>query len=178
MSSNSEIIVLGGGCFWCLDAGFRLVDGVNYVVSGYAGGNAVDPSYDEVCTGSTGHAEVVKITYDSSKIVLEDILDIFWAIHDPTTKNRQGNDEGTQYRSIIIYYSDKDETIIRNSIDKVNKLWSKPVITEIQHNIKFYPAEDEHQNYFNKHPERAYCQVIVNPKLAKLREKFASRITT
>lgn len=176
MSSQNASIVLGGGCFWCLDAGFRLINGVSAVVSGYAGGQTPDPSYLEVSRGNTGHAEVVKIDFDESIISLADILDIFWAMHNPTTLNEQGHDKGTQYRSIILWKSEEQKEVIARSIEAVTKLWKDPIVTEVAKLEIFYPAEDEHQNYFQKHPEQAYCQVIINPKLSKLREKFTSKL--
>lgn len=173
---NSEEIVLGGGCFWCLDASYRLVNGVMEVISGYTGGHTLHPNYQDVSSGNTGHAEVVKIVFDTSILSLEDILEIFWAIHDPTTLNRQGNDVGTQYRSAVFYSNGKQKEIAENSVQKTQKLWNDPVVTEIQPLVAFYPAEDYHQNYFAKNPNQAYCQVVINPKLAKLRESFASKL--
>lgn len=167
-----DSIVLGGGCFWCLDAGYRLIEGVTEVVSGYAGGHTKDPHYYAVASGDTGHAEVVKVTFDPSKISAEDILDIFWAMHDPTTLNRQGADEGSQYRSAIYYTDAAQEAIVAASLKEVAKLWDDPIVTEVKKLEVFYPAEEEHQNYFEKHPEAGYCQIVINPKLAKLRQKF------
>lgn len=172
----SESIILGGGCFWCLDAGYRLIQGVTEVVSGYAGGDTKNPSYYAVGNGRTGHAEVVKITFDPQIIKLQEILDIFWAVHDPTTLNYQGNDRGTQYRSIILYAGDDQKRIVDESIKAAAKLWDNPIVTEVKELDVFYPAEAEHQNYFQKHPEQAYCQVIINPKLAKLRQKFQDKL--
>lgn len=172
----AESIVLGGGCFWCLDAGYRLIEGVTEVVSGYAGGHTVKPGYYDVSSGETGHAEVVKVTFDTSKIGLADILDIFWAMHDPTTLNRQGADQGTQYRSAIYYQGAKQKETVDESLAQVAKLWDDPVVTEVKELDKFYSAEEEHQNYFQKHPEVGYCQVVINPKLEKLRKKFQQRL--
>lgn len=176
MNNNLETIVLGGGCFWCLDAGYRLIEGVTEVISGYSGGFLINPSYYEVSSQTTGHAEVVKITFNSTIISLEDILDIFWAMHDPTTLNRQGDDSGTQYRSAIFYSDDAQKKAVEDSVATVAKLWNNPVVTEVTKLESFYPAEEEHQNYFEKHPEQAYCQVIINPKLKKLRQKFQARL--
>ncbi len=176
--SKTESIVLGGGCFWCLDAGYRLINGVTEVISGYAGGNTVDPGYYQVASGRTGHAEVVKVTFDISVIKLEDVLDIYWAMHDPTTLNYQGNDKGTEYRSIILYTSNDQKLTIDKSMEVVSKLWNDPIVTEVKELETFCPAEDEHQNFFQKHPELAYCQVIINPKLLKLRQKFAASLRT
>ncbi len=170
----NESIVLGGGCFWCLDAAYRRVKGVESVVSGYTGGHWPDPTYERVCGGTTGHAEVVKVDFDPAVLSLETILEIFWTLHDPTTLNRQGNDAGTQYRSIILFNSAKQEELVRESIEQTaKKLWGDKITTEVVPLEKFYPAEDYHQDYFNKNPEQGYCQVIINPKLAKLTKKFA-----
>lgn len=174
--SKQQTIVMGGGCFWCLDAGFRLIEGITEVVSGYAGGTTTDPSYYDVASGETGHAEVVKVTFDADVISLKDVLDIFWAMHNPTTLNFQGNDKGTEYRSIILFSDEEQNKIISESLKSVRKLWDDPIVTEIKPLEIFYPAEDEHQNYFQKHPEMGYCQVIINPKLKKLRQKFSSRL--
>lgn len=176
MAAQKESIVLGGGCSWCLDAGYRLIDGVLSVDTGYSGGDVKDPSYDQVCTGETGHAEVVRITFDTDKIKLKDLLDIFWALHDPTTLNKQGNDVGTQYRSIILYSNEEQKNIAEKSKKDNSDVWDDPIVTEILPLQTFYMAEQEHQNFFANHPESAYCQVIINPKLKKLRKKFASRI--
>jgi len=169
-------IVLGGGCFWCLDASYRLLNGAIEVVSGYAGGEIENPTYEQVSCGDTGHAEVVEITFDPKKITLEDILDIFWTIHDPTTLNRQGNDLGTQYRSAIYYTSSQQKDTALKSLANAQKLWSDPITTEVKPLKTFYPAEDYHQNYFANNPDQAYCQVVINPKLAKLREKFSQKL--
>jgi len=171
-----ETIVLGGGCFWCLEAAYKLIDGVEKVVSGYAGGSADDAIYQVVSEGTTGHAEVVELTFNPKAISLKEILDIFWAIHDPTTLNRQGNDVGTQYRSVIFYGSDEQKRIAETSLREIQKAWDDPVVTELQPLEKFYPGEEYHQNYFENNPDQAYCQVVINPKLAKLREKFAARL--
>ena len=176
MAENHSSIVLGGGCFWCLDAGFRLIKGVVSVVSGFSGGNVSNPGYYDVVTGETGHAEVVKVTFDTGIISLDDVLDIFWAMHNPTTLNYQGNDKGTQYRSVIFYSSESQKSVIDSSIKQVAKLWDDPIVTEVKELDVFYPAEEEHQDYFAKHPEQGYCQVIINPKLAKLRQKFTDKL--
>lgn len=176
MSVQIESIVLGGGCFWCLDAGYRLIEGIESVTSGFAGGQMQNPTYYDVTSGKTGHAEVVKVDFDSKKISLEDVLDIFWAMHDPTTKDRQGNDVGSQYRSTILYTDEGQLDAIKKSIESITLLWDDPIVTEVKKLATFYPAEEEHQNYFQKNPERGYCQVIINPKLAKLRAKFTERV--
>lgn len=172
----SETIVLGGGCFWCIEAAYQLITGVESVLPGYAGGRTENPTYWDLHDKETGHAEVVQVTFDSSVITLEDILDIFWALHDPTTPNRQGNDVGEEYRSIILYTDPKQKEIIEASIRDVQKLWKNPVVTDVTPLKKFYEAEQEHHNYFQKNPAQAYCQVIINPKLAKLRSKFSHKL--
>jgi peptide-methionine (S)-S-oxide reductase len=168
----SETAVLGGGCFWCLEASYQLIGGVEKVVSGYAGGDSQNPTYHNL----GNHAEVVQITFDDSIISYTDILDIFWAIHDPTTLNRQGPDSGIQYRSIILYSGERQKAEAEASKAEAQKVWDNPIVTDIKPLEKFYPAEEEHQNFFQKHPEQAYCQVIINPKLQKLRAKFASKL--
>ena len=147
-----------------------MVKGVEEVVVGYAGGTSTSPTYEQVLLGSSGHAEVVRVTYDETVISLDDILSVFWTIHDPTTLNRQGHDVGTQYRSCIFYRDEKQKDIIEQSIKETQKLWNDPIVTEVRQFEAFYPAEDYHQNYFAKNPEAGYCQVVINPKLMKLRE--------
>lgn len=171
-----ETIVLGGGCFWCLEASFNLIDGITQVTSGYAGGTEKEAEYYTVSSGSTGHAEVVEVSFDTSILKLSDVLDIFWAIHNPTTLNRQGNDVGPQYRSAIFYANEQQKNIAVESIAEIQKAWEDPVVTELTELEKFYPAEEYHQNYFENHPEQAYCQIIINPKLEKVRTKFAERL--
>lgn len=157
-----------------MDAAYRRVKGIIEVTSGYAGGHLPNPTYEQVTTGTTGHAEVVELTFDFKEITLKTILDIFWTLHDPTTLNRQGNDIGTQYRSIILYNSPEQEITIRESITTTaTPLWGDNITTEVVPLEKFYSAEDYHQNYFNKNPKQGYCQVIINPKLQKLTKKFA-----
>jgi len=165
--------VFGGGCFWCLDAIFRRVDGVRNVVVGYAGGRSENPTYEEVCKGNTGHAEVVMIEYDEDKIDYDKLLDIFFKIHDPTQLNRQGNDVGEQYRSIILYL---DETQKQKALEKINDLKSEGinVVTEIKPLEKFYKAEEYHQNYFEKNPQNPYCQYVVAPKVYKFLSSLKS----
>lgn len=176
MDTSTESIVLAGGCFWCLDAAFRLINGVSEVVCGYAGGTADTADYYKVGSGTTGHAEVVRVHFDTSIISLVDILDIFWVIHNPTTLNRQGNDQGPQYRSAIFYQDGQQKSTALESINKVQRLWPDPIVTELAPLKAFYPAEEYHQDYFNKNPSQGYCQIIINPKLKKLREHFASRL--
>lgn len=170
--------VLGGGCFWCLDAVFRQVRGVTHVVSGYAGGARPNPSYEQICSGATGHAEVVEVTFDADVISFRDLLEIFFVIHDPTSLNRQGNDIGTQYRSVIFCQDDEQAGIAREVIGalEAQHVFANPVVTEIAGAAPFYPAEDYHQDYFAHHPGQGYCQFVVAPKVAKFREKFRDRL--
>lgn len=176
MSARRELATLGGGCFWCLDAAYRRIEGVTGVVSGYAGGHDPRPTYQRVCSGSTGHAEVVQVEFDPEVISYRDILDVLWAIHDPTTPNQQGHDVGTQYRSIILTHDDAQRRTAEESRAAVQSLWPRPVVTEIVPLEVFHPAEDYHQDYYAQNPEQGYCQVVINPKLAKLREHFAARL--
>lgn len=172
----TDTITLGGGCFWCLEAAYQRVEGITDVVSGYAGGDEKDPTYDEVSSGTTGHAEVVQLTFDPSVITLSDILDIFWVIHDPTTPNRQGADEGSQYRSIILYRSPEQKAAAETSIEKIGETLDTRIVTELMPLDTFYPAEAYHQNYYNTHHEAMYCQVVIDSKLHKLQQAFAARL--
>ena len=171
-----QAAVLGGGCFWCLEAAFQEIRGVTAVTSGYAGGTTPNPTYEQVCTGTTGHAEVVRVEFDPAELTYRDVLEIFWAIHNPTTPNRQGNDVGTEYRSIILTLNNEQQDQAEASRAAVQQLWPDPVVTEIRPLDVFYPAEDYHQNFFRNHPEQGYCQVVINPKLQKLRQKFRDRL--
>ena len=168
-------IVLGGGCFWCLEAVYLRVKGVEEVVSGYAGGTTENPSYEQVSSGKTGHAEVVKITFDKNIISLEDILHIYFSIHDPTTLNRQGNDIGTQYRSIILFENDDQHNTADQILRElaIKNIYEDMIVTELKKLEKFYPAEAYHQNYFAKNPDNAYCQLTIAPKVGKFREKYS-----
>jgi peptide-methionine (S)-S-oxide reductase len=169
--------ILGGGCFWCVEAVFNDVRGVHSAISGYAGGARPRPSYEQVCSGASGHAEVVEISYDSSQLSYRDILEIFFAIHDPTTLNRQGNDVGSQYRSVIYYVNAAQEAEARAFVAELNaeKVYAQPVVTEISPAPAFYAAEDYHQRYYANNPGQGYCQFVVAPKLAKFRQKFAEK---
>jgi peptide-methionine (S)-S-oxide reductase len=167
-SSNTEIATLGGGCFWCVEAVYNRIDGIKAVVSGYAGGEKAGPTYDEVCSGTTGHAEVVQIHFDPNVITYEEILDLFWKAHDPTTLNRQGADVGTQYRSIILYNSEAQARIAQRSKDKAAASFEKPVVTEIEPLTEFYRAETYHQDYYRNNPHAGYCSFVIRPKLQKL----------
>ena len=170
-----EIAVLAGGCFWCLEAVFDQVAGVTDVVSGYAGGASPNPTYEQVCSGSTGHAEVVRVTFDPARISYADVLHIFFTIHDPTTLNRQGNDAGTQYRSAIFTTLPEQAAAALELIRELEAqhLWDHPVVTQVQPLETFYPAEDYHQEYYARNPGQGYCQFVVAPKVAKFRQKYA-----
>lgn len=172
---QTETIVLGGGCFWCLEATYSHTKGIVSVVSGYAGGKTADPTYEQVSGGSTGHAEVVKIEYDPAVISLDDILHIFFLIHNPTTPDRQGNDVGTQYRSAIFYTNKTQYDVAEKILNELaeERIYTQPIVTELYPLKEFYPAEEHHQHYFAKNPEQAYCQTIIAPKLAKFRQKYA-----
>ncbi len=177
-TGSRETAVLGGGCFWCLEAVYNELRGVETVISGYAGGSVPNPSYEQVCTGRTGHAEVVRVTFDPAEISYRDILQVFFTIHDPTTPNRQGADVGTQYRSIILYADQEQERTAREVIDEITRsgLWSAPIVTEVRPLERFYPAEGYHQNYFERNPYQPYCQVVIAPKVAKARQKYLERL--
>lgn len=173
-----ETTTLGGGCFWCLEAVYDELKGVTDVVSGYAGGQVEDPTYREVCTGMTGHAEVVQVTFDTDVISFKDILNVFFTIHDPTTLNRQGADHGTQYRSAIFYHSPQQKAIAEQTIAEVTAagIWNNRIVTEVSPIDTFYPAEDYHQNYFAMNPNQGYCQVIIAPKVAKFRKQYLEQL--
>lgn len=164
--------VLAGGCFWCLDAVYRGIKGVTEVVSGYSGGDVTDPSYEQVSTGRTGHAEAVRITFDESIIPAETVLDIFFLIHDPTTPNRQGNDVGPQYRSAMFYADDTQKAAFEAAIERAKTHWDNPIVTELAKLDVFYPAEDYHQDYFNKNPGNGYCSIVIAPKIVKARSAY------
>lgn len=174
--NKKETAILGGGCFWCLETAYRLLQGVNGVVSGYAGGPKAQPTYEEVASGTTGHAEVVKIEYDSKIISFQRILEVFFTLHDPTTLNQQGQDIGEQYRSAIFYKTERQKKEAEETIEKLTreKIFEKPIVTAILPLREFYPAEDYHQEYYRKNPKKAYCQLIINPKLEKMTEKFTA----
>ena len=174
----NEIATLGGGCFWCLEAAYEQIDGVLKVVSGYAGGRRENPTYDQVCSGATGHAEVVQLTYDPDVVTFRDLLDVFFTIHDPTTLNRQGNDVGTQYRSVIFHHSPEQEHAAREVVRELEaeKVYDNPIVTEIAPLTEFYPAEHYHQDYFTNNPNQPYCAAIVAPKVAKVRKYYFDRL--
>lgn len=169
---TEEVIYLGGGCFWCIEAVFKMITGVISVRSGYSGGEKENPTYDDVCTGTTGHAEVVEIKYNPTTVSLEKILSVFFDSHDPTTLNRQGNDVGTQYRSIVLATDQKVLDIVENFIKRIQSNYSEKVVTELKLLNKFYPAEDYHDNYFALHKENPYCQIVISPKIDKIKKKY------
>ena len=176
MAGNTETALLGGGCFWCTEAVYLEVKGITSVESGYSGGSAPNPTYEQVCAGDTGHAEVVKLEFDPAVISYRDLLEIFFTIHDPTTLNRQGNDVGTQYRSVIYYHSPQQEATARQVIAEMAHVWDAPIVTELAAVQTFYKAEDYHQDYFRQHPLQGYCAFVVAPKVDKFRKTYASRI--
>jgi peptide-methionine (S)-S-oxide reductase len=173
-----EIATFGGGCFWCTEAVFVELRGVEKVESGYAGGEVANPSYEAVCTGRTGHAEVIQITFDPAVIGYRDLLEVFFATHDPTTLNRQGADVGTQYRSVIFYHSPEQQAAAEAMIAELNASgeFASPIVTQVVPYTNYYPAEDYHQNYYAEHPTQPYCSAVIPPKLAKLRQKFAAKL--
>jgi peptide-methionine (S)-S-oxide reductase len=172
----NEVITLGGGCFWCLEAVYEQVDGVVAVESGYSNGQAPNPTYEQVCSGRTGHAEVVRVTFDPARLSLREVLEIFFSIHDPTTLNRQGNDVGTQYRSGIYYHTPEQERIAREVLAEANAAHKGRVVTELEPERSYTRAEAYHQHYFANHPEQGYCAFVVAPKVEKFRKTFATRL--
>jgi len=174
---QTEIATFGAGCFWCVEAVFQELNGVLKVESGYMGGQVPNPTYKEVCTGQTGHAEVARITFDPAVISYDELLEVLWTAHDPTTLNRQGADAGTQYRSAIFYYSEAQRTAAeRSKQDVATKIWDDPIVTEIVPAGEFYVAEDYHQNYYALNPNAGYCRIVISPKVAKVREKFTAKL--
>ena len=175
---NRELATLAGGCFWCLEAVFQQVQGVVQVVSGYSGGHVAQPSYEQVCSENTGHAEAVQVIFDSQVIPYEEILNIFFAIHDPTTLNRQGNDVGASYRSVIFYHTEDQQTTASEAIVELDQaqIWSSPIVTEVTRLSAFYPAEDYHQQFYIKNEYQPYCQIVISPKLAKFRKEHAGKL--
>lgn len=177
-SKRSETVTLGGGCFWCTEAVFKRLAGVEKVEPGYSGGSVPNPTYEQVCTGKTGHAEVVQVTFNPDVISFKEILDVFFATHDPTTLNRQGPDTGTQYRSVIFYHTDTQKAIAEKTIEELekSKAYKAPIVTQVEPFEVFYDAEDYHKDYFARHPEQAYCQLIIAPKIDKLRKLFTAQL--
>ena len=178
MTARTEIATLGGGCFWCLEAVFQDLKGVERVVSGYAGGTTLKPSYEEVCSGRTGHAEVVQVTFDPAMLAFRDLLQVFFGIHDPTTLDRQGADVGSQYRSAIFYHSPEQEAAAREVIAEIGRagIWDDPVVTEVVPATEFFPAEAYHQEYFRRNPGQGYCRVVIAPKVDKFRKEHLARL--
>ena len=176
MAGNLETAILGGGCFWCTEAVYLEVKGITLVESGYMGGAVEQPTYEQVCTGATGHAEVVRLTFDPAVISYRDLLEIFFTIHDPTTLNRQGNDVGTQYRSVLYHQSPQQEATARQVIAEMAHVWDAPIVTELSPAQTFYKAEDYHQDYFRLHPLQGYCAFVVAPKVDKFRKTYAGRL--
>ena len=176
--SDRELATVGGGCFWCVEAVFEEVDGVESVTSGYAGGHVEDPSYEEVCSGTTGHAEVVQVEYDPDVVSYRDVLEIFFAVHDPTTEDREGPDVGSQYRSAVYYHDEDQREVVEAYVDELesNGVYDDSIVTEVAPLETFYPAEEYHQDYYEKNPDQPYCAIQIPPKLEKVREKFADRL--
>lgn len=174
---GTEIATLGGGCFWCLEAVYDEMEGVLSVESGYMGGHVPNPGYGEVCSGATGHVEVVRVTFDPAVTSFRDILEVFFAVHDPTSRDRQGNDDGPQYRSVIFYHGDRQRDEAAETIRSLDagKIWPRPIVTELRPAETFYAAEDYHQEYFRNNPAQPYCAFVVAPKVAKFRSKFAGK---
>jgi peptide-methionine (S)-S-oxide reductase len=175
--TTSQVAILGGGCFWCLEAVYQEARGVLSVESGYMGGHEDNPTYEQVCAGTTGHAEVVRITFDPALISYRDLLEVFFTIHDPTTLNRQGNDIGTQYRSVIFFDTPEHEATARQVAAEMASVWDGPIVTQLLPQQTWHKAEDYHQDYFRQHPMQGYCAFVVAPKLAKFRAMFADRLT-
>jgi peptide-methionine (S)-S-oxide reductase len=175
---SNEVAIIGGGCFWCIEPIFDELKGVVSVESGYCGGQIANPTYKQICTGSTGHAEVIRVTFDPAELSFRDLLGVFFAMHDPTTLNRQGHDAGTQYRSVIFCQSPQQKTEVAKLIQELDRadLWPNPIVTEIADAQPFYLAEDYHQEYFRYNPNQPYCQAVVAPKLAKFRQKYLERL--
>ena len=178
MTAPTEVATLAGGCFWCLEAVYLELRGVQKVVSGYSGGRRPNPTYEQVCTGTTGHAEVVQITFEPSVISYRDLLDVFFTIHDPTTLNRQGGDSGTQYRSAIYFHSPEQEQVARETITDfaTRHVWGDPIVTEVTALAEFFPAEKYHDNYFAQNPGNPYCAVVIAPKVSKARKLFLEKL--
>jgi peptide-methionine (S)-S-oxide reductase len=178
MPNQKEVTTLGGGCFWCTEAVFNEIRGVEKVESGYSGGTIAHPTYEQVSTGTTGHAEVVQITFDPKVISFKEILEIFFTMHDPTTLNRQGPDVGTQYRSVVFYHNDQQKAIAEQVIKEIaqGEIWDAPIVTQIEPFKAFYKAEGYHKDYFKRHPEQPYCRIVIAPKIAKLQKLYLNKL--
>lgn len=177
-TNSQETATLAGGCFWCMEAVFKEIEGVESVVSGYTGGTTANPTYQQVCSDRTGHAEAVQVTFDPSKISYREVLEIFFSAHDPTTPDRQGADVGTQYRSAVFYHTDEQKAVAEQLIQELDNahMWKNPIVTRVLPLDRFYPAEDYHHNYFARHPEQGYCQMVISPKVTRLRKQWAKRL--
>jgi len=177
-AAKMDTATFGTGCFWCTEAIFQQVEGVSKVISGYSGGKVDNPTYKQVCTGTTGHAECLNVIYDPTVVSFDDLLEIFWQVHDPTTLNRQGNDVGTQYRSVVFYHTDVQKTKVQKYIGELNKsgAWDNTIVTTLEPYGKFYPAEDYHQNYYNQNGGEGYCQFVIRPKVEKFQKVFKSKL--
>ncbi len=174
--SNKQVATFGGGCFWCIEAIVQRLEGVESVVSGYSGGKTIDPTYRDICSGTTDHAEVTQVTFDAEVITYKDLLTIFMTSHDPTTLNRQGADRGTQYRSIILYHNDEQKLTAERVINNLKSAYDNPIVTQVVALEKFYPAEKYHQDYYNNNSLAGYCRVVINPKINKLKKEYADRL--
>jgi peptide-methionine (S)-S-oxide reductase len=174
-AAGHQFATLGGGCFWCLEAVFEELDGVVDVESGYSGGSLANPGYRQVCEGDTGHAEVVRIEFDPDRISYREVLEVFFAVHDPTTLNRQGNDIGTQYRSVIFFHDPEQQRIAREVIEEARRAWGRDVVTQLEPAPAYYRAEDYHQEYFRRNPDQGYCMAVIGPKVEKFRKTFARK---
>ncbi len=177
-TKNLDTATFGGGCFWCVEAVYQQLNGVLSVASGYAGGQRANPTYEQVCSGATGHAEVVQIVYDTTKISFDELLQVFWTVHDPTTLNRQGADVGTQYRSVVFYHNDHQKETTQTYIEKLNAehAFNNPVVTEVSPFTAFYKAEDYHQNYYNENQNQPYCSLVIQPKVEKFKKVFGDKL--
>ena len=177
-NAKMDTATFGTGCFWCTEAIFQQVEGVSKVISGYSGGKVDNPTYKQVCTGTTGHAECLNVIYDPAKVTFDELLEIFWQVHDPTTLNRQGNDIGTQYRSVVFYHNEEQKAKVEKYKAALNKsgAWDGPVVTTLEPYVKFYPAEGYHQNYYNDNKEQGYCQFVIRPKVEKFQKVFKSKL--
>ena len=177
-NSGYKLATFGGGCFWCTEAIFQRLNGVEKVVSGYSGGHVDNPTYEQVCTGTTGHAESIQVTYDPARVSYSALLEVFWRTHDPTTKNRQGNDMGPQYRSVIFYHDEDQKKLAEQYKLKLESehIWNRPIVTEIVAFAKFWPAEDYHQNYYNNNTSKGYCSVVITPKIEKFKKIFKDQL--
>jgi len=173
---NRQIATFGGGCFWCIEAVMQRLKGVDEVVSGYTGGSVKNPTYKDICSGSTGHAEVIQVTFNPDVISYEDLINIFMTSHDPTTLNQQGADRGTQYRSAIFYHDDEQKAITVKVISELMEYFPAPIVTQVVPLDIFYPAEDYHQDYYNSNPDAVYCRVVIDPKIKKLKDKYADQL--